>query len=593
LASLAAVAFPQAAAAEAKGSSPIGLPEAKVEALLKLHHPRGLNSFVRAVSDPSSPRYREYATVAQLVNRYGAKPKTKQRVLRWFASRGLRARVTGSGTHVIVPMGAAEAARLLPPAGGASTSAAAAVDRAVPVALRGAVADVTVLSADPVVEPLAAPATASLKKDEITAADFGSPYRSDLPHTGTAAGCPEGSSGGAPGIPPFTPNQYLTAYGHAALQAKGFKGEGQTVSLVETGGFKRSDVVTFAKCFGVAKPPPTKVVPVIYEQPLPPQDETTLDISMLAVGAPKLDKIYVYEGPESFAGIIVTAGTALGSPGHQPDVISISLGVCENDLNGNMAGRDALDTIFAVAAGAGISVLVSAGDQGSTGCRTAKPNEELTALPTRAVSLPASSPYVTAVGGTNLALSAKNKILAEVVWNDSVEIPWGGGGGGSIITPRTPWWQQGVGYGRGRKVPDIAALADIHPGYALFCTAPSCKPEVRPVYGWGHVGGTSAAAPLTAAGIALVNQYAAKRGQAPLGFLNPLLYSLGAKAKSRAGSFNDVTIGNNDIGIALPPEAGGGRPIGCCQAKPGYDWASGWGSIKLSGFAKAAAAAVR
>ena len=63
--------------------------------------------------------------------------------------------------------------------------------------------------------------------------------------------------------------------------------------------------------------------------------------------------------------------------------------------------RNAIDSIFAVAAGAGISVLVSAGDQGSSGCRvenleTGKP----TALPTLAVSLPASSAYVTAVGGT-------------------------------------------------------------------------------------------------------------------------------------------------------------------------------------------------
>ena len=47
-------------------------------------------------------------------------------------------------------------------------------------------------------------------------------YSSVLPHSGTAAGCPEGSTGG-PGAPllPFTPNQYLTAYGHAALHAQG------------------------------------------------------------------------------------------------------------------------------------------------------------------------------------------------------------------------------------------------------------------------------------------------------------------------------------------------------------------------------------
>lgn len=597
LALLAAVAFPQAAAAGAK-SPGIALPTTKVQAIVDLQHPRGLNNFVRTVSDPSSPHYRDYATVAQLVRRFGAKPKTRKQVVRWFAARGLRARVIGSGTHAVATMTAAQAARLLPPANGAAASATVG-DRSIPAGLEGAVTGISVVSAAPVVEPLAGPAgpaeaaaSASASK-EITAADFGKPYRSILLHSGTAGGCPAGSSGGEPGLPPFTPNQYLTAYGHSALHAKGFKGQGQTVAVVETGGFKRSDIAAFAKCFGIAKPPPIKVVPVEIPKPLPGEDETTLDLSMLTVGAPKLDKIYVYEGLESLAGIALTAGSALGTPGHQPDVISISLGYCENELNGNMGGRDALDAIFAVAAGAGISVLVSAGDQGSTGCRTVEPgSEELTALPVRAVSLPASSPYVTAVGGTNLGLTPKNEIKVEVVWNDSVLIPWGGGGGGSIITPRTPWWQAGITkYGHGRKVPDIAALADIYPGYAFFCTAASCNPQTSLVYGWSKVGGTSAAAPLTAAGIALVNQYAAKRGQPPLGFLNPLIYDLGAKAKSRAGSFNDVTIGNNDIGIALPPEAGGGVPVGCCRAKPGYDWASGWGSLKLPGFAKAAVAA--
>ena len=94
-----------------------------------------------------------------------------------------------------------------------------------------------------------------------------------------------------------------------------------------------------------------------------------------------------------------------------------------------------------------------------------------------------------------------------------------------------------------------------------------------------------------ASGVALANQYAAKHGQRPLGFLNPLLYRLGANAKTRAGAFTDVTKGNNDLGRLLPPEAGGGHPLGCCHARVGYDWASGWGSLKVAGFAKLAAAA--
>lgn len=142
-------------------------------------------------------------------------------------------------------------------------------------------------------------------------------------------------------------------------------------------------------------------------------------------------------------------------------------------------------------------------------------------------------------------------------------------------------------------MPDISALADLVPGYAFFCTAEVCKPQEHTVFGWGSVGGTSTAAPLTAGGIALANQYAEKRGQATLGFLNPLLYRLGSQKATRTAAFNDVTLGNNDIGRALPPQAGGGNPLGCCQAKPGYDWASGWGSLKIPGFAKAAADAAR
>jgi subtilase family serine protease len=432
---------------------------------------------------------------------------------------------------------------------------------------------------------------------EKSANEAGSgPYRSVRRHSGTASGCPAGSSGGpAPGFEPFTPNQYLTAYGHAALHKQGFKGQGQTVALVEIGGFKKSDIETFAKCFGIEKIPPIKATPVLPEKKLlPAEDEVTLDLQMLTVGAPKLDRILVYEGGEELDEMALTAGTALGNPGHRPDVISISLGYCEPKLKGNLAARDAIDDIFAVAAGAGISVFVSSGDSGSAGCRVVNLlTKEKTALPILSVSLPASSPYVTAVGGTNLELTKANEIKSEIVWND-LTAPWAGSGGGSIISPRTPWWQTGVSrYGPGRKVPDIAALADLAPGYAFYCTAAVCKPEGDAVYGWSAVGGTSAAAPLTAAGVALANQYAEKQGQPRLGFLNPLLYQLGAKKRTRASVFTDVTVGNNDIGLSLPPEAEGGIPLGCCQAKPGYDWASGWGSLKLPAFAKIAAALAR
>ena len=135
-----------------------------------------------------------------------------------------------------------------------------------------------------------------------------------------------------------------------------------------------------------------------------------------------------------------TAAAALGSKGHHPNAISISLGGCEPELNLELAARRALGNVFAVAAGAGISTLVAAGDQGSSACRVETPYGE-TALPLLAVSDPASSPFVTAVGGTNVSLNAKNRIHAEVTWNDSPAFFGGGGGGVSLFSPQRPWWQ--------------------------------------------------------------------------------------------------------------------------------------------------------
>jgi subtilase family serine protease len=139
-------------------------------------------------------------------------------------------------------------------------------------------------------------------------------------------------------------------------------------------------------------------------------------------------------------------------------------------------------------------------------------------------------------------------------------------------------------YGSGRIVPDIAALADLVPGYSYYCSAPECLEGGSPA--WTVVGGTSVATPLMAGGVILASQYARNHGQRPLGFLNPLLYGLGAQAKSRQSAFFDVSEGNNDIGAMLPEQVGGGKPLGCCSARSGYDWASGWGSLKIPGLAK-------
>ncbi len=395
--------------------------------------------------------------------------------------------------------------------------------------------------------------------------------------SGRAAGCEAGVNAGSPlalnraeteiiQLLGFTPNQYGTAYGFDKLHRRGLRGERMRVALMETDGFKRSDIETFARCFG-SRVPPISQTPIDMKRMPAPGDETTLDLSVLVGLAPRLGAIDVYASPSDEASLLKSAVAALRPGRAKPDVISISLGICEPLVSGNVVSVRAMSDVFAVAAGAGIGVFASSGDQGESGCSS---DDTPTFVP--AVSLPAALPYVTAVGGTNLTLDDNNRITHETVWNDTPLGGVTGGGGGLSVMIDRPWYQQQLGRttsgprGVTRVLPDVSALADEYPGYALYCTADGCE------NGWMTVGGTSAAAPLTAVGALLMTQEARRNGQQPVGFINPLLYAL-ASGRGRASILRDVTTGDNDVNVAVPkmpavasrsasttPEEGSTRP---------------------------------
>ncbi len=196
LVALAAAAAASAAPRQAHHSRHTGLPLKKVAALIELQHPRGLNRFVQQVSDPTSPRYRHYATVEQLVDRFGAKPRAGKRVVRWLADHGVHAILSPTHTFVTAELPAARAARLLPPApaAAAGSSAGGTVPRAIPDALRGAVSRIAVtpratVDTQGVIGPALGPESQGGRRGKGR-------YGSVLFHTGTAGGCAAGSSGG-------------------------------------------------------------------------------------------------------------------------------------------------------------------------------------------------------------------------------------------------------------------------------------------------------------------------------------------------------------------------------------------------------------
>lgn len=538
----------------------------------------GLERLAAAVSTPGSPDFGQYQSIAGLTRRFGASPAARRRVEAYLRRAGATAvRADGTGLFVVATMRIALAERLFAAplktvrAASGTQYIAPAGAAIVPSPLRGLVTGVVGLDTQPLSTPAPRVRHGALAH---AAQDSGQPTSAYAPATGTQSGCGQAEATGG-----FTPNQYLSAYHLAQLHDEGLRGGGERVALIEVDGFKGSDIQTFGRCFGISIPP-LHAFGVGVNRPLAPGPEATLDLEVLTAAAPRLSGIDVYETTADAAGSLQAFGAPLDNAGFKPQVISASLGLCEPAIRQALgtSGINIAEGEFALAAAGGISVLAASGDSGSADCTDANgtPEDFL------AVNFPASSPLVTAVGGTNIGLSSSNALAAEVVWNDTDVSPGSAGGGGaSELFPR-PSYQTGTVRASVRTLPDVAMLADVAPGYAIYCTAGECVSGDVPA--WQSVGGTSAATPLLAGGVALVDQLLRERQRADIGQLNPLLYRLGRS--SLAGSvFNDVTQFGNDVGPYIP---GNGEPLGCCTAGPGYDEASGWGSVNLTGLAAAA-----
>jgi kumamolisin len=577
-----------------------GTPEADTPMvfLLGLRGQQDRAALVRSLSDPRSGSYGEYQDLPTLVQQVAASTATVEVVQAFFAGEGLGVTIDPTRTYAQVVMSLADAERIfatswaphaypdsslfdgivmLYPTGQPVLPAplSGLVDR-----VHGSVLVSTQFSSMSSTEMAEAPRVAGAASASSVPQAGGSPWR-----TGTPTGCPEALAQTLDGHPfGLSPSQLLDAYGIDELHAAGLDGAGMRVAIVENQRYEPANLATYRSCFGLSDA--FDVVPHERGSLAPADDaaspEAILDLAVMSFAAPALDRVDLFmvgDDPalaaadptavvsfmQMFAAPIDSA--VAGAPA--PHVVSASYGECETaplTLGGATALTGIFDQVFALAAAAGISYVVSTGDAGSSACnQLAKVLG--TEFPGLAVQYPASSPYVTAVGGTNLALDQGNEIVSSGVWNDTAYVPAsaleadpslraGGTGGTSTLTPR-PWFQDVVSESPYRTVPDVSMFADELPGYLLYTD------------GWTSVGGTSAAAPLFAGVVALLDQRASATGQPALGFVAPLMYELGAAGSS---ALYDITIGDN---IIFPePEYG----LTCCAAAPGYDLATGWGS---------------
>jgi subtilase family serine protease len=207
-----------------------------------------------------------------------------------------------------------------------------------------------------------------------------------------------------------------------------------------------------------------------------------------------------------------------------PDVISLSFGAQEElDTAGD---RSLLNRILVEAASRDISVFASTGNDGDY----SNSGDHQDGAD---VASPASSPYVTAVGGTSTGLDANGNIEVEAGWETQTRfahngaiIPPGfiyGAGGGQSKYYARPSWQQGLSTsGSGRLLPDVSSLADPNTGFTVY--SPS---DGTPTYE-SH-GGTSLATPMVAATVDLAKAQSGTK----IGLAAPFLYKLAGTAALR------------------------------------------------------------
>lgn len=380
----------------------------------------------------------------------------------------------------------------------------------------------------------------------------------------------------------IAPGDFYTIYDTTPLLTTSINGTGITIAVMGQTDISLTDVAAFRTASGLASNPPTVKLygtdPGTSAGDLP---EAQLDVEWSGAVAPSAAILYV--NSKDVIGISMTQAI----DNNLAPIITISYGDCE--AGWGQANLTTYNALFQQATVQGITLFGPSGDSGATDC------DYQVSIATQglAVDFPASSPYVTGLGGTmynegsgtywnatnNANSGSAVSYIPEGVWNESVSGSGvvGGGGGISAFFSK-PTWQTGTGVPAdvSRDVPDISLNAAAgHDGY-LFCVSGFCTNGYRnSANSLDVVGGTSVSTPAFAGIMALVEQ---KLGGGRLGNINPTLYAL-ANSTYYNNVFHDVTTGTNATFCSLgSKDCPAGGVIGY-SATTGYDLATGWGSV--------------
>jgi subtilase family serine protease len=517
----------------------------------------GAEALARAVSDPSSASYGKYLTPGQFRMQFAPSQAQVGDVRSWLQGQGFSITYTPSNNHYIAAEGTAaqvESAfgvKLNQYSVAGMTLRAPASELTIPSSLAGTV--VSVLGIDQssfVVQPFNrrdsnAPPSAGFRNAPPCSQWWGEKTQNNAGPT-----LPTYDGQSLPYAPcGYTPPALRQAYG---LTSSSATGAGVTVAVIDAYASPTifEDVNQYFANHDASHPLTQSqfsqvVAPGTFRRPENPAQspqgwygEETLDVEAVHAMAPDAKIIYV-GAPNNYRDLDAAVNHVVD--GRLADIVTNSYGFSTELLPSGYIKP--LNDTFIQAAAEGMSVLFSSGDNG----------DELGTNGYRTVDWPASSPWVTAVGGTSLAAgtSAANPgtYLFETGWSTTrnrlnctgvlgttnawcpTEVYlYGSGGGASRVFPQ-PAWQVGIvpssiaqpsgftpAFTRpGRAVPDISAVGDPNTGMLIGQTQTFSTGVQYDEY---RIGGTSLSSPLMAGMFAVVQQL---RGS-NIGFANPLLY---------------------------------------------------------------------
>jgi kumamolisin len=509
---------------------------------LSVADPAAFSAYAQAVSVEGGPLYHQFLTPTEFAQRFGPSPASIGAAVRYFQGYGLLASASPDGLLITVSGTASEIGAAFATSFAEYTTAAG----------RSFFAH-----SSPAYLPAIAPWSGVLGLGNST------PIVPDLTELPGAPSHP--AAGGCSGSPDeLVPCQVWGAYDMAGLLANGTDGAGTTIGVVDTydGAEPQSQLAADLASFDDLNALPAPSVQWVYAVPTSENLNATsngwgveeaLDLEWAHAAAPGASIDFAFS-PDSGPGLYASidwlvdheAVNVLSLSWGEPDVgvFNAYSGPCPSACNASTDGSyDLLDPVLELAAAEGISVFAASGDcgaaDGTSGVST---------------NYPASDPYVTAVGGTVLNVSASGTYGSEIGWSGNVSGAASpgcqnqGGSGGGWAPGARPWWQAGAGL---PASPDLRGVPDV----SLDAGTP-----VTIVYdgGEGGVLGTSLASPVWAGIAALADQQAGR----PLGFLDPQLYRI-LEGSDYATAFHDIELGYNgySAGAGWDPVTGIGSPI--------------------------------